>query len=148
MIDLEGNVKLIDFGLCCDNKGGTRRRPCGSPFWIPPEMIMRQPHSFSADIWSMGVCILELFLRTPPYFPSWHSCVYNVVLGNLPSLIPREKMSNESIHWTEKCLQLDPSERPSAETLLEHTWVAKSGLETDFVKVLYKIFSLNSIMDL
>lgn len=35
---------LVDFGLCCDFHAGPRQQSLGSPYWIPPEMLLRQPH--------------------------------------------------------------------------------------------------------
>eukprot|EP01121_Diplochlamys_sp_Union-15-3_P010531 TRINITY_DN2965_c0_g1_i2.p1 TRINITY_DN2965_c0_g1~~TRINITY_DN2965_c0_g1_i2.p1 ORF type:complete len:153 (+),score=16.78 TRINITY_DN2965_c0_g1_i2:122-580(+) len=62
VLSLEGHVKLIDFGLCADVSQGGRLQMLGSPFWIAPEMILRQPHAEPADIWSFGICTLEIFL--------------------------------------------------------------------------------------
>ena len=31
-----------------------------SPFWIPPEMIRRETHGLAVDVWSFGICTLEL----------------------------------------------------------------------------------------
>ena len=39
---------------------------CGSPFWLPPEMILKKPHGTSCDIWSMAVCLLELANKKAP----------------------------------------------------------------------------------
>lgn len=34
----------VDFGLCCDVSKGEKVHMVGSPFWMPPEMILCQPH--------------------------------------------------------------------------------------------------------
>jgi serine/threonine protein kinase len=44
MMSVEGEIKLIDFGLCADVSEGERTQMVGSPFWMPPEMIRREPH--------------------------------------------------------------------------------------------------------
>ena len=38
----------------------------GSPFWMPPEMIKRQPHGLEIDIWSLGIVALEMANGYPP----------------------------------------------------------------------------------
>jgi serine/threonine protein kinase len=44
MMSVDGEIKLIDFGLCADISEGERTQMVGSPFWMPPEMIRREPH--------------------------------------------------------------------------------------------------------
>ncbi len=70
MLTIDGQVKLIDFGLCCDMSEGEQEHMLGSPFWIPPEMVRREPHGMAADVWSFGICTLEVRERLPLFlFP-------------------------------------------------------------------------------
>ena len=43
---IHGDVKLIDFGLCITETDlcTDNNHMCGSPYWMPPEMIRRQPY--------------------------------------------------------------------------------------------------------
>lgn len=52
LLDGEGNVKLIDFGLGNTFKPGEMlKTACGSPCYAPPEMIAGKPYlSVKADI--------------------------------------------------------------------------------------------------
>jgi serine/threonine protein kinase len=50
----------------------------GSPYWIPPEMILSQPHSFQVDVWSVAVCLLELLNQKPPLYGNTLSSMYHV----------------------------------------------------------------------
>ncbi len=56
----------VDLGLCADIRTCTRGKMAGSPYWMPPEMIARQPYGAPIDIWSFAVCLLELCNRSPP----------------------------------------------------------------------------------
>lgn len=66
MIDIDGAVKLIDFGLCVDLKKNPHPKSMlGSAYWMAPEMILRQPYSTPVDIWAFGVIIWEILLGKP-----------------------------------------------------------------------------------
>lgn len=36
----------VDFGLCAEFENGPRLSMVGTPYWVPPEMIRDEPHSF------------------------------------------------------------------------------------------------------
>jgi hypothetical protein len=66
MLSLQGDVKLIDFGLAVDVSDGPRFGMVGSPFWVAPEMIRGDAYTYSVDIWSFIVCMCELANQRPP----------------------------------------------------------------------------------
>lgn len=49
LVDLEGNVKVADFGFCCqltpDNE--TRHSIVGTPYWMAPELISNKAYDYS-----------------------------------------------------------------------------------------------------
>lgn len=109
---------LVDFGLCADMRFAERRQICGSPYWIPPEMIRQELHTFTCDVWSLAVCILELFTGHPPLHKSAFLCMYTVGTRGLAHLIP-ENISEQCKDFLKKCFEMDPKIRPSASELLK-----------------------------
>ena len=84
IIDKNGFLKLIDFGmaktLTTDN---ITKTICGTPYYLAPEIIMGNGYSFSADFWSAGITLFEVFFG---YFPFGQGCkeildVYNEILN-------------------------------------------------------------------
>ena len=62
LLDQLGYVKLIDFGLC-KKLGSNEARSytcCGTPEYLPPEMLTREGHAAPADWWALGVIMYEL----------------------------------------------------------------------------------------
>jgi len=144
MMSVKGDVKLIDFGLCADFSEGPRRRMMGSPYWVPPEMINNLTHTFSADIWSFAVCILELFLSSPPYPESPVKCMLMAATRGLKDQIP-ETATPVATDFLSSCLTIEQEKRATAEQLLQHEWVIQPNLEEGIDEILYQIFLSNSL---
>jgi len=144
MMSVKGEIKLIDFGLCADFSEGPRQKMLGSPFWIPPEMIKNESHSFMVDIWSLAVCILELYLTVPPYSGSPIKCMFMVATRGLADQIP-DVATSDARDFLNRCLVLDPNKRATPDQLLKHHWLKQSNLDDGICEVLYQIFLSNSL---
>jgi serine/threonine protein kinase len=62
----DGIVKISDFGTTADSAFGITL--IGSSYWMAPEAIGGTGHDAKVDIWSLGICTIELAEVTPPYF--------------------------------------------------------------------------------
>jgi len=147
MMSVTGEIKLIDFGLCADFSEGPRVKMLGSPYWIPPEMIWNKEHSYPVDIWSLAVCILELYLMAPPHSVSALKCMYYTATEGLVNTIP-ERASKEARDFLSKCLVIDPNKRATAAELLQHPWVTQSNLDKGLIEILRQVFLSNSLQSL
>lgn len=68
MIDRNGYLKLIDFGIAKQLKEADHTNTCcGTPHYLAPEIIMGKGYSFSADYWSIGVVMYEIFYGQVPF---------------------------------------------------------------------------------
>ena len=68
IIDKKGYLKLIDFGISkCLQDDNLTNTMCGTPHYIAPEVIIGKGYSFSADFWSYGVTLFELFYDYLPF---------------------------------------------------------------------------------
>ena len=87
LICTNGTVKICDFGfakalessaMICSFKG--------TPLYMAPEVIYQKPYNESADIWSLGVLLYELYTGKPPYNATeWNELV--------------RKIKNNSVSW-------------------------------------------------
>eukprot|EP01130_Rhizamoeba_saxonica_P012713 TRINITY_DN5394_c0_g1_i1.p1 TRINITY_DN5394_c0_g1~~TRINITY_DN5394_c0_g1_i1.p1 ORF type:complete len:447 (-),score=94.23 TRINITY_DN5394_c0_g1_i1:51-1391(-) len=139
MMTITGKIKLIDFGLCAVFNDGPRQRMLGSPYWVPPEMIRNEPHSYPADIWSLGVCLLELYLQKPPHALYPIKCMFEVATIGLMHLIP-DSVQGTARNFMEMCLTVDQYERATADQLVEHEWVNRRNIEVDLGNTVRDIF--------
>uniref|UniRef100_A0A665XAW5 non-specific serine/threonine protein kinase n=1 Tax=Echeneis naucrates TaxID=173247 RepID=A0A665XAW5_ECHNA len=66
-------IMLADFGVSAKNTKTLQRRDSfiGTPYWMAPEVVMCEtskdrPYDYKADIWSLGVTLIELAQIEPP----------------------------------------------------------------------------------
>ncbi|SCU95064.1 LAMI_0F00804g1_1 [Lachancea mirantina] len=140
----EGDVKLADFGVSGELMATTKRTTfVGTPYWMAPEVITRKTDGYDekADIWSLGITVIELLTGQPPY--AKHDPMK--VLMNIPFKRPprlQGRFSHAARDFISQCLNKDAASRPSASQLLEHkfltrtTWKSLANLkrEVDLVK--------------
>ena len=79
-MDLEGYIKLADFGLSKLNFTRESRSFsfCGSPEYISPEMIKTSGkekteecgHGLMVDYFALGVLLYEMLVGLPPFYDS------------------------------------------------------------------------------
>ena len=70
MVTREGMVKLIDFGQSCKN-GTVKERIQGTPDYIAPEQVKRQPITPKTDLFNLGATMYWLLTgqRVPTMMP-------------------------------------------------------------------------------
>ena len=70
MIDTNGNVKLIDFGLAVpieEAERGNAKQIQGSPYYLPPERVVGVGESQCSEIYSLGMVLFHIFARHTYY---------------------------------------------------------------------------------
>ncbi|KAA6418469.1 MAG: mitogen-activated kinase kinase 6-like [Trebouxia sp. A1-2] len=102
----------------------------GTVTYMSPERINSQPYSFPADIWSLGLTLLEAATGNYPYDASGGplQLMIQVVEDDVP-LPACQQHSPEFVDLIKQCLEKDPYKRPTAEALLGHPFLRKHSTE-------------------
>ncbi|KAJ2162751.1 Protein kinase of the Mitotic Exit Network [Coemansia sp. RSA 552] len=138
-----GNTKLTDFGVSLNLK---LRRPddesvvAGTPYWMAPEIIQLDGACTASDIWSLGCTIIELLTGKPPYSDLMQMpALYRIVEDDHPP-IP-EGISEELKDFLLLCFRKDPSDRPTAQGLMDHPWMQQYRRHRKEMKMLRRTCS-------
>jgi len=54
----------------------------GTPDYLAPELLRKQPHAHAVDWWSLGVCLYEFLLGSPPFNDDSPEDIFNNILSN------------------------------------------------------------------
>lgn len=114
-----GQAKIGDLGLATVKQRDYASSVLGTPEFMPPEMY-DEKYDEKVDIYSFGMCVLEMVTREYPYSECTNQAqIYRKVTNKIkPAAL--EKVSNPEVRqFIELCIQFDPDLRPTAGQLLE-----------------------------
>ncbi|XP_045847003.1 dual specificity mitogen-activated protein kinase kinase 7 isoform X1 [Meles meles] len=140
LLDERGQIKLCDFGISgrlVDSKAKTRSAGCAAymaPERIDPPDPTKPDYDIRADVWSLGISLVELATGQFPY----KNCktdfeVLTKVLQEEPPLLPGHMgFSGDFQSFVKDCLTKDHRKRPKYNKLLEHSFIKRyEMLEVD-----------------
>lgn len=95
LVDLDGHCRLADFGLAKENIGEREfaKSFCGSPAYLPPEMLHSKGVGKAADIYQIGAVLYEFLVGFPPYYTENIKDLYHSIKSaklQVPRYISRE----------------------------------------------------------
>jgi serine/threonine protein kinase len=129
LLSARGEPKLGDFGVSRQlGAGESRMRTiAGTPYFIAPEILSSEQPGYNtkADIWSVGISMIEMAEGHPPYFDEHPMRVlFFIPTKPAPTLAEPGLWSPDMHDFLSLCLLKDPAKRPSAVELLRHPWLA------------------------
>ncbi|KAJ3360378.1 putative protein serine/threonine kinase [Allomyces javanicus] len=132
----EGKVKLCDFGVAGQFSMNSLKRNSfvGTPYWMAPEVMKRAGYDYKADIWSLGITIIELATGGPPH--AGKDPMKTVMLSNGKGIELNGNFSWAMREFVTSCLVDDPKQRPTAEDLLKSKWFKSAPKGTVLLKEL------------
>lgn len=125
-------ILLCDFGVAALLQSSTSKRSTfvGTPYWMAPEVVTEgRMYDAKADIWSLGITLLEMAYGEPP-MSGQPAARAVMLLGDKRMRAPRL----EGDHWSKEmrdfvvgCLNEEPADRLSAEELSKSKWIKQQS---------------------
>ncbi|XP_051822332.1 serine/threonine-protein kinase Nek1 isoform X7 [Antechinus flavipes] len=122
----DGTVQLGDFGIArVLNSTLELARTCiGTPYYLSPEICENKPYNNKSDIWALGCVLYEMCtLKHAFEAGNMKNLVLKIISGSFPPV---------SLHYSYDLRSLlshlfkrNPKERPSVNSILERSFIAK-----------------------
>merc|ERR1711874_183364 len=111
LLDKNGHIKMVDFGLCKDEIFGNKvtNTFCGTPSYLPPEVICNMQYGRPVDWWGLGVVLYELLTGQLPFYHEEKKKMYRLIVTE-KVLYPRI-VSPEARELISKLLTKNPDRR-------------------------------------
>lgn len=128
LLDLQGHLRITDFGLSKDNitgsgaEGGTKTF-CGTPEYLAPEILENKGHGKAVDWWALGTLLYEMLCGLPPFYDTNVQKMYSKIL-TAPLRFPRPE-ANRNVSQAVKDLLKRMLERDVATRLGSTTGAAE-----------------------
>ena len=110
---------ISDFGLSQSININSSLSVCGVLSYIAPKVLNKKPYTFASNVYSFGIIMVEMSTGKPPYGNVPHDEKLALAICN--GLRPRVAKGTPKcyIDLVNQCLDANPENRPSAETLYD-----------------------------
>ncbi|XP_055875999.1 calcium/calmodulin-dependent protein kinase type II delta chain-like isoform X15 [Biomphalaria glabrata] len=122
-------VKLADFGLAIEVQGEQQAwfGFAGTPGYLSPEVLRKDPYGKPVDIWACGVVLYILLVGYPPFWDEdQHRLYAQIKAGAYDYPSPEwDTVTPEAKNLINSMLCVNPAKRINASEALKHPWICQ-----------------------
>lgn len=141
LMNSKGEIKLADFGITAQLLHTFSRRNSywGTMLYMAPEVLLETDYDEKADIWSLGITLLEITEGRLPFARLGHyPLLTRLTRKPPPTLQHPERFSKEFQAFVRRALQPDKYARPTAAALLDDPFLLHRdyhALQKEFAEI-------------
>ena len=148
LLDAFGHIRLADFGLAKQN--ATQENPamsfCGSPAYLPPEILTQSGLWKPADVYSIGANLFELLTGEPPFFSENINVLYQRITNE--TLKFPQNFNEEAMDLILKTMKRNPEERIKIAEIKQHEFFKDIDWDEMIKKKVQPPFSAKYLHDI
>ncbi|XP_031731145.1 calcium/calmodulin-dependent protein kinase type II subunit gamma isoform X11 [Anarrhichthys ocellatus] len=122
-------VKLADFGLAIEVQADQQAwfGFAGTPGYLSPEVLRKDPYGKPVDIWACGVILYILLVGYPPFWDEdQHKLYQQIKAGAYDFPSPEwDTVTPEAKNLINQMLTINPAKRITADQAIKHPWVCQ-----------------------
>lgn len=96
---------------------------CGTPKYMSPQILRKEPYSYKTDVFSIGTAFYELLMGHCPFIGYTPKEILKNLTMGLYFIPSQLKLTVECINILSGCLQFDESQRFSVSEIMEHAYL-------------------------
>ncbi|CAH1781976.1 unnamed protein product [Owenia fusiformis] len=119
-------VKLGGFGVAIelDDSGKISGGRIGTPHFMAPEVVRRDPYGKPVDVWGCGVMLFILLSGQMPFYGT-KDRLFDIIQRSQYTMKPKiwDSISDEAKDLVHRMLEVDPENRITVAQALQHPWI-------------------------
>jgi serine/threonine protein kinase len=143
--DADSPLKIADFGFAKQMMDAQDLTTAlGTPTYIAPEVLKREPYDTSVDLWSLGVIAYVLLCGYPPFYADTNPEMF-VKIKRCQYQFDEQywsEISDEAKDLIRKLLVVNPTDRLDINGVLAHPWMTRSLESKDITPALSELRGL------
>jgi len=137
--DDDTSIKLADFGFATRVYApNSLTKQCGTPFFVAPEILLRNPYDEQSDMWSVGVIIYLLLSGTLPFIGRSQRELFKAIVKGEYEMEEEnwQGVSEDGVNLVKALLETDPANRLTAKQALNSDWFKQNDNQLEMINLM------------
>merc|ERR1712196_309561 len=101
---------------------------CGTPGYVAPEILKKEPYGLPCDMWSIGVIAYILLGGYPPFNEKTQKALFSKIKSGKYEFHADywKNVSREAQDFISKLLVVDQKKRSTVDQAMKHDWILRA----------------------